>query len=522
MSTGSSSSTWVQRLARVHRWFGVPLSLLVLVWFVSGIVMTLGGGFPEVTERQRLERSGHLVSSFDEMAAGGAVWVPDVTGAAAFPAGVVPKGSVRIVARMGQIIWEIEANRGIARYEVESGRALGPTSEAQARELAGAWLGSAPEWAVIQNTPDTWTPRAESHGWLPMLHAAAHDGTEVYVSLPAGHVVQSSTARARVLAWLGAIPHWLYVVPLRRHGALWRWSIVALSGVGACAALSGIVLGGVRAATHMIRHRQFGPFRKNVFVWHHGAGLTAGALVFTWLVSGALSLDPFSLEPYGSPRAGDRERARGGALEPRAFVRSVRDAVAACSPHLTVRSLELVQIVREPFYVCRESPVRAMMVSASHGGGALARVPPAWLAREVEALTAGAPSRVTELSAADAYYYPTHFEPDLPFPVMKVESGSIAHYVDLTTGRVLRRHDQTSRTYRWLYHGLHSLDLPALLARPLLWRVVVIALCSVGSIVGATGTWLAARRAWRTIGPAPLRAKTGRAISSTKKNMDHL
>jgi len=469
----------IRLLAKVHRWLGVPMALLVFVWFASGIVMALGGGFPEVTERERLERGGPLGALSD---------------AAGFPAGVEPTGSVRIVSRLGKPVWEIESARGIVRYEVASATRLGAASESEALALARDWLGNEPETVSITNAPDTWTPRAEARGWLPMLHAAARDGSEVYVSLATGQVVQHSTARSRLLAWFGAIPHWLYFVPLRRHAALWKWLVIALSTVGAFAALSGIVLGVVRFFRYWARHRRFGPFRKRAFAWHHGAGLTVGALVFTWLVSGALSLDPFALEAHGATRAQDRERARGGAFEPRGFVRPVRDALSACSTHLEVRSLELVQIVGEPFYVCRESPVRAVVLSASHEGSPLARLPDSWLAREVDALTQGLPSRVTVLETGDAYYYATHFSPDLPFPVRKIESGPITHYVDETTGRVLLRRDGTSRTYRWLYHGFHSLDLPALLARPRLWSALVIALCLAGALVAATGTWFAIQR----------------------------
>ncbi|WP_394841769.1 hypothetical protein LZC95_32420 [Pendulispora brunnea] len=473
----------IRWLARVHRWLGVPMALLVLVWFVSGIVMALGGGFPEVTERDRLERGGPLA------------FLPDA--ALAFPADIEVAGAVRIVPRLGKPTWEIESARGLVQYDAASGVRLPAPSYADARALARQWLGTELEVAAMVHAPDTWTPRAEAQGWLPMLHAAAPDGSEVYVSLAKGRVVQHSTARARLLAWLGAIPHWVYFVPLRRHAALWKWLVIALSTLGACAALSGITLGVLRAYRHWARHGRFGPFRKSAFAWHHGAGLTMGALVFTWLVSGALSLDPFALDAHGSPRAVDRERARGGRFEPRAFVRSVRDAADACSPHLVVRSLELVQIAGEPFYVCRESPVRAMALSASREDPPLTRLPAPWLEREIAAITLDGATRVTELEVPDAYYYPTHFNPDLPFPVLKVESGPVVHYIDETTGRILRRHDATSRTYRWLYHGFHSLDLPSLLARPRLWYAVIIVLSILGAVVAATATWLAILRVRR-------------------------
>ena len=40
----------------VHRWLGVALCLLFLLWFSSGVVM-MYWGFPSVTAQDRLERS---------------------------------------------------------------------------------------------------------------------------------------------------------------------------------------------------------------------------------------------------------------------------------------------------------------------------------------------------------------------------------------------------------------------------------------------------------------------------------
>jgi hypothetical protein len=43
-------------LILTHRYFGIALSLLVAVWFASGIVMMYAGGMPRLTPELRLER----------------------------------------------------------------------------------------------------------------------------------------------------------------------------------------------------------------------------------------------------------------------------------------------------------------------------------------------------------------------------------------------------------------------------------------------------------------------------------
>ena len=49
-----TSALLKRSLIFVHRWIGVALSLLFLLWFASGIVM-MYWSFPEVTAEQRLE-----------------------------------------------------------------------------------------------------------------------------------------------------------------------------------------------------------------------------------------------------------------------------------------------------------------------------------------------------------------------------------------------------------------------------------------------------------------------------------
>jgi hypothetical protein len=511
------SNRAVRTLSRVHRWMGVPLSFLVLVWFGSGMVMTIGG-FPGVTDRERLERGGRLVAN--EGAVADVASLPLGATPAALAAGLGGAlDAARLVPRLGRAVWELESSGEVRRFDAGTGAALPRITEPEARALAQAWLGAPLARVERLDGPDTWTPRAEALGWLPVLHAETERGRDAYVSLSRGDVVQHTTPRSRLIAWIGAIPHWLYVVPLRRHGAVWRWTVIVLATAGALGALAGLVLGAVRLGAHARRHGGFGPFRKGMFRWHQGLGLTVGLLAFTWLVSGALSLDPLAHDGDGAPTADDHLRAAGGRLDIARFTRPVQDAATACSLRLAVRRIELAQIAGVPFYVCRESPTRALLVSAAGDGPPLDRLPDALAARELAALVGvsepdsaralaaarapapadgAAPSapalRVTLLEHPDAYYYPTHFDPDRPFPVLRVASKGVTYYVDDATGWLLRRDDGTSRTYRWIYHGLHSFDFPGLIEKPRLWQAFVLLLGGAGALLAATAVALAKRR----------------------------
>ena len=60
----------------------------------------------------------------------------------------------------------------------------------------------------------------------------------MYLSAATGEVVQYTTTASRVGAYVGAIPHWLYFTPLRKHQPQWSTFVIWSSGAGAVSALA--------------------------------------------------------------------------------------------------------------------------------------------------------------------------------------------------------------------------------------------------------------------------------------------
>lgn len=103
----------------------------------------------------------------------------------------------------------------------------------------------------------------------------------------------------------------------------------------------------------------------------------------------------------------------------------------------------------------------------------------------------------TWLTDHDGYYYDPRGQ--RPLPVLRVRYADEARtwlYLDPARGGVALANDRVTRTRRWLYQGLHSLDFPVLYDKRPLWDVVVIALSLGGLAVGAT-TLLPSWRRWR-------------------------
>ena len=75
----------------------------------------------------------------------------------------------------------------------------------------------------------------------PLFKYSWPDGQQVYVNGNTAEVAQYTTTASRFWAYLGAIPHWLYFTPLRKHQPAWFSFVVWSSLFGTITALMGVV-----------------------------------------------------------------------------------------------------------------------------------------------------------------------------------------------------------------------------------------------------------------------------------------
>ncbi|HUO52083.1 MAG TPA: hypothetical protein VMT93_06175 [Gemmatimonadaceae bacterium] len=477
-----------------HRWLGVALCSLFTLWFLSAIPMVYVS-FPEVTERDRLAHAPALDAA--------AVRVAPAAAYAALAAGGPPARTVLEVVD-GRPAYRFTLDSGDAIVYADDGARRPPPTPAMLRAAAAAWAGAAAgePAASAMALPDQWTLEGALRTTRPMWKFSFPDGQQVYVTGKDARVVQWTTPRARALAWIGPIPHFLYFAPLRRHRDVWWWLVLALSGIGAASALLGLGI----AWTTFSPSRRFRRKGAPAYLpysgqkrWHDIFGLSFGITACTWAFSGMLSLEPFP--PPETPftgAAGRVERATRAPAPLEAFDgRGPAEALRAL-PGASVKTLELAAVAGEPMYVATDGAGNATFVP-------LAGAPVAdyGAARGVDAMrAAAAPAAldIRELTRYDAWYRDRRHE--LPLPVLLVtEHGtdSVRLYVDPAAMRVVGRYRDANWTERWLYHGLHSLDFPWLYDHRPLWDIVVITLLLGGVALCVTSLILAWRVLQRTL-----------------------
>jgi uncharacterized iron-regulated membrane protein len=79
-------------------------------------------------------------------------------------------------------------------------------------------------------------------------------------------------------------------------------------------------------------------------------------------------------------------------------------------------------------------------------------------------------------------------------PVYRSVCGSVWFHTDGAGGALLERLDPSRRAYRWFYSALHTMDIPALAARPTLRSALIVILCGAGLIFSLTGVVIGWRR----------------------------
>lgn len=462
----------------IHRYLGLAVGLLMVLWCLSGFVM-MYQSFPATEPQERIRGLEPLrltqccdVSRIDLL---------DDESVTDF----------RIEMLAGEPVIRIPDLEGA--FSLRTGLAVAAVTPGQVAAVARAWaagngVAGAPRPSEVIEM-DQWTV-ASARRNAPVHRVRFDDpaGTEIYVSGQTGQVFQDTDRRERILSWLGAIPHWLYLTELRQNGAVWTEIVVWSSIVGVFLTVTGVFVG-------IVRFRPMGngrwiPYR-GLFYWHHILGLVFGILTLTWTFSGLMTMGPWSVLQSA---AGGTAQAYTGAIPWAEAKRLIAAAPGLVRP-------DTAQIEAAP----SGGTLHAVIMgtdgeprSRVDAAGAPAPLSEAEVRRVAGGL--GPPvAALTLLRQEDDYYYGHHRT--VPLPVWRLGLADPARtqlYIDSRTGAVVRAVDRPARTRRWLETGLHDLDFAWLRRRPV-WDIVVLPLLAGVTLACLTGVWMAWRRLKRDI-----------------------
>jgi hypothetical protein len=479
----------------VHRYLGIAVGALMLMWFASGMVM-IYVPYPQLSPAQHLQLLAPISPA-------------ECCAASAMPLKAdEPIAAMQVEAQLGRLIARIRPD-GRPAFEAALDGAPVAAGAAQARAIA---LDAVPR-ITGQNANivsadvvdrDQWTV-AEDYEFDRPLYRFGFDDlrhTQLYVSGSSGDVVLFTTGAERFWNWFGAVPHWLYFTQLRSNGPLWSKIVIWTSIAGGFLALVGLYIG----VGQIRRGPRISPYRGWNY-WHHLAGLVFGVLTLTWVVSGTISMNPWGFLEGG----GGNERAvlRGGPLPWSTYRDSLvrlKDDAALAGAASIVAAAEGGRL----FWFARWADGRVLRLD---DGGRVAPVAPAELSRQALLVANGrAIASQGPMTTEDSYYYRSPGRDRVILPVYRVVLADAAHtryYFDPRDGLLIGRVDSERRGYRWLFDGLHRLDFFTWLRLRPAWDAVMLLLLTGGIAITGTGCYLAVRRigrdVWRVAGLWPTR-----------------
>ena len=457
-----------------HRYVGIAISLIILLWCLSGIIM-MYVQYPAFDRAERLVGLSEI--ALDDIHD----WKVDpATGdysAHDFAVESTPRGTVlRLMNGVyGQQVIDLGSGSFLTSWPAETQQAVG---QGYARNRGWAEATSA---TTIEQ--DQWTVHSRFSQHRPMLRFANADGIEWYVSSQTGEVVQTTTRGERFWNWLGSVVHWLYPTALRQHVTAWAQTVIWLTIISLFLTITGVVIG-----IKQYRKRRNGrrsPY-KAWALWHHYAGLIFGALTLTWLFSGLFSMNPWGALESRSARA--EQEILSGADESIGRVVDLLQVSAEFIPPNTVR-IESAFWLGESYLVAFDRDGKRFRFNRDGPATGLAEQD---LLAAQQQLGYGA-AEVDLLESGDEYYYSHHEQREFPVFRLTYENGE-RFYLSAMTGSLLRFADSNAQTYRWVFNAFHAGDFHvAARSRPA-WDFFMLILL-LGVTVGvATGTWLGLRR----------------------------
>lgn len=485
----------------IHRWSGVVLSLLMLLWFVSGLVIVYSTQMTQ-NRAQQWARAESLQPAAGWLSLGEA-WRRSAEGRALLSAGKRDKGSdaaiveARLVRIAGTSNWLVEDSRG-ERFAVSATDGhLHSTSPDEALLIAGQWAPGDDRAAYVE-TLDNPTILRNQEALKPFHRIRLGDGAggELLISARTGEVVHASSAVERGMYWAGNWTHLFRFLDLAGLGEQ-RVDVLLWVAAGAfVATLTGLIVGWLRWRPGWFGKATYAegrvhPYKVSWFRWHFWAGLLGGTLALTWTLSAYLNGNPWQIFSPANPTKAELARyvgkeQPGSMLDWRPD--SARDAAQ-----------DVVELA------WRHLGNEAVLLSYQRDGSrrtvepATARFDDAALLQAVRRLAGTA--AVAEQSVQteyDSYYYPRHGRGlvDRPLPVLRVgldDQAGTRFYLDPQDGRLLLRQDQSRRVYRWLWSALHHWDFGWLYLRPV-WDAWMLTWIGFGLVLSVSSLVLAWRR----------------------------
>lgn len=472
----------------IHKTSGSVMSLMFLIWFLSGIVLIFKG-FPHASKKDRFM---HL-SVFNEKIIKN-LKAPDSDF----------KGKVELELSLGEPIYRVYSGKKTQQvYNAQTLEPINIFSQQHAVNLASSFLGFNIKNVKYIKSLDQWVPWAYYKKILPFYKCYFNDPlhTVVYVSEKTGAIVQQTNRITRWAARLGAIPHWVYFSRLKQNTELWKIIVIILSSIGVFVSISGIIVGVIRFKQN---EKGLKLYKKKVYKWHYIPGFIFGLFVFSFILSGlfsVLSIPDWMV--FSNKNKIEKiiwnqklDIAKHNNITPYQIYQSLNKKDG-------IRKIVWKTIFDEAFYYVYYDNYQIPDVYRLKNN--MIRIVKGYSFMDIEQKAKKLfPEKSLKLSVQEKYdnYYYASAMYYLPTPAYKLELNDEAGtwlYINPATAEEVKRYTKNTRLSRWVYKAAHTFKFGFFKKAEWLRKTILILLSIVGIVISITGVMLTNKRIVRLL-----------------------
>lgn len=461
----------------IHRFLGTLISLLFLMWFISGLIL-IYHPFPYVQKQEIYARKTPLprhLPSIDSICQK-----------------IKKIGSgTKIYQFQGQTLLRLETNKETNTFHINGEKIKRP----DILEIAKKWVASPIEKIDTLKEREQWIMYSRYERVMPIYKIYFDDlqQHQLYIAAKTGEVQQFTNRKQRTWAWLGAIPHKLYFPFLRKHTQVWINSLTILGTIAFIAVFFGIYIGvKLFYRTYKKKGKIGSPFRKRWSLWHHITGIIFGIFLLGWAFSGAIALQrvPQWLVATKHNYKINRKTIQGPPLSIAKYIADYRKIV---KQYPDTKEIEWSHFQDIPIYKVIVGD-KIFYLDASNSE----LLPLSLSSKSVSKLVSKifgdtALYSIELMNTYDNYYL--SLKHHKPLPVYKVsiaDSDNSVLYIDPKSG-VFRYVNDNRRTKKWMFSALHYFNIRFFAHNHTLWTVVMWTLCIGGIIVSGSGVYLSGK-----------------------------
>lgn len=470
----------IRYLSLWHRWLGIFACCLFMLWFATGLVLHFVH-FPELSAEERFAGLKPIATQSVRLSLYEAI----------YPLPYFERITrAKLVMSGNRPVYVVQHDKNVNSIYADTGEVLQTVSTSAALTIANQHavqrgIDVQQSVHVALDDIDQWTVSNGLDAYRPLHRILMNDDkkTELYLSDITGEVVRDTTQFERGWNYAGSVLHWIYPTFLRKHWQVWNWLVWTLSLIALVAAVTGIILGVVRLRWN--HAESVSPFRGMHYL-HHLGGVLVATFLFTYILSGWLSMDHDLLFSGNDVTATQRQTLAGGKINGQQFD-SVEITLAE-----GVKQLEWVQLSGNP-YVLATYQYDSQKVLSQLGisdNFALS----AFTSQSTQFLE-GASCVIPILVDKNDAYRSATAKPDAQLlRVICDDANKTWFHIDGSNAQIIEKIDYSRRWYRWLYSGLHTLDFSILNNNPQYKTALVLIFCVLGFLFSLTGVVLGWRR----------------------------